>query len=134
MKVKTLAIFLAIAMATASCQKESLMQFNENGTPAVTVNTVYYTMNGQEGSLNLPNDEAWDSFLDRMLALAREGNVVTFSQGHKPGSSLSKEKVTYTTTSEDDAKRWAKEMSDQGYDVTISYDKTTGIYTCTAIK
>lgn len=132
--IKPIAIFLAFSMTAVSCQKEITTIPTTGNAITNTETMVYYTSNGESGSTNLPDDDAWDAFLDRMMALAREGNSVSFSGHQVTGQSLSKESVVYTTTSEDDAKRWSKEMVLQGYEVTVDYDKTTGIYTCIAVK
>jgi len=70
-----------------------------------------------------------------MLALAEEGHTVSFRNEETAlrGDS-SKDVVTYTTTSHDDAYKWADKMSNEGYTVTIRFDNETGIYTCNAIK
>ena len=68
-----------------------------------------------------------------MMALARQGyNVVIYSGNRTVGAST-KEIVTFTTTDEDEAKQWAKDMTNQGYDVQISYEPKTGIWTCIAM-
>ena len=119
-----------IGLAATSCTKE-----NVTDTVNVSnVSTVYYTSGADTGSALITDDEAWDAFMDRMLALAREGYTVTIFNGTAQFGSQSKEVVTYSTTSEDDAKAWAKKMIDDGYSVEISYDVRTGVYTCTAIK
>ena len=70
-----------------------------------------------------------------MFALAEEGHEVSFRNEDRASRVLSsKDVVTYTTTNHDDAYAWADKMSDEGYTVTIRFDKETGIYTCNAIK
>jgi hypothetical protein len=127
---RTLAVFGLLGLAAASCTKEVI----SDQTVTVSETTVHYSAGDCSGSVTLGNDEAWDIFLDRMLALAREGYEVTIFSGSPSAFGSSKEVVTYTTTSEDDAKAWAKKMTLLGYDVRISYDDDTGIYTCTAIN
>lgn len=131
---KTLAAFTAILLTAVSCQKEDTFTLPMDVTVVNEDTVVHYTVNGETLSINIPNNEAWDAFMDMMLALAREGYTVSFGRGAQVGNHLSKETVVYTTTSESDAKGWATEMNNQGYEVTISYNSKTGIYTCTAIK
>ena len=69
-----------------------------------------------------------------MIALAKEGHSVWFSRTNNAHSSLSKEQVTYVTNNLDDAKKWAKKMLDDGYQVSISFNQQTGEYTCIAVK
>ena len=74
-----------------------------------------------------------DEFLHNMLALAKEGYRVRIRQT-TAAIGMSKEIVTFTTTNEAEAHAWSKQMIKQGYEVDITYDAKTGIYTCIAIK
>ena len=47
---------------------------------------------------------------------------------------IQKDVITYVTKSHDDAVSWANEMSNAGYEVSIDYNKETGVYTCIAFK
>lgn len=128
--IRTAAILAVLSLVTVGCQKEYV-----NGSYIVQAdNMVCYTINGMPGSTNLEDDKAWDAFMERMLALAKEGYEVTFFRGTSPINSMSKETVVYTTDDKDDAKRWSIEMAKDGYQVTITYNDETGIYTCIAIK
>ena len=44
-----------------------------------------------------------------------------------------KEKVTFVSCNINEVTEWVTEMTDQGYDVTVYYDKETGEYTCIAV-
>ena len=80
-------------------------------------------LNGGEPKENVPR------------SVAEEGHEVSFRNEDRASRVLSsKDVVTYTTTNHDDAYAWADKMSDEGYTVTIRFDKETGIYTCNAIK
>ena len=125
-----MALFAVLGLAAAGCQKDNYVTPQET----VTEMTVNYSAGDVYDSTVLTDDAAWDAFLDRMLALAREGYEVTIFNGSSANGASSKEVVTYTTDNEDDAKHWAKQMFDEGYQVTIKYDDETGIYTCTAVK
>ena len=69
-----------------------------------------------------------------MIALANEGHNILFSKTDNFQSSLSKEKVVYSTNDFDDAKKWMLKMLEDGYQVSFSFDEETGEYTCIAIK
>lgn len=126
--IKTLAVALLLVLTVAGCKKENVQQ-----TPASNENLVYYVADGQWEQTILLDDNAWYTFLHRMLALAKDGNVVTIS--HSRGYMTSpKETVTYTTKNENSARQWVREMYEQGYDVSISFDPQTGVFTGTAIK
>ncbi len=120
-------------MAAVSCQKE-----NDVLPPAGTEQTtetiqVVYAINGEVYQISLAESE-WEGFVARMLALAREGYEVTFSKNGFSLTSQGKEVVTFVTISEQEANAWAYNMSNEGYTVTITYNKKTKEYTCTAIK
>ena len=128
--IRAMALFAVLGVVATGCQRDNYV------VPQATVTemTVNYSAGDLYGSTVLTDDAAWDAFLDRMLALAREGYEVTIFNGSSASCTSSKEVVTYTTDNEDDAKHWAKHMFDEGYQVTIKYDDETGIYTCTAVK
>lgn len=127
-----MAIFIALSMVAASCQKEEVMSPIPVGQEA-SANIVNYTVDGKSFQAPINSDQDWSEFLYRMLALAEEGCTVTISSRVQTTSST-KEIVTYTTTSKPDAYAWADNMTNQGYTVTISFDNTTGVFTCTAVR
>ena len=95
---------------------------------------ICYYIDGNCHKVSISNDEELNLFLERMIALAKEGHSVWFSRTNNAHSSLSKEQVTYVTNNLDDAKKWAKKMLDDGYQVSISFNQQTGEYTCIAVK
>ena len=129
---RNVALLAALTLAATACQKENDI------TPLGTEQTsetlqVVYAINGEVYHATLSESE-WDAFVERMLALARKGYEVTFARNTSSLSSQSKEVVTFVTEIEQEAHAWANDMIDQGYSVTISYDKKTGKYTCIATK
>lgn len=131
----TIALFAVLGTLAVSCQKENIIDDTcvvaENGT----VYTVSYSVDGATHHITLIGEDAWHDFLNRMFALAEEGHEVSLRNEDRASRVLSsKDVVTYTTTNRDDAYAWADKMSDEGYAVTIRFDKETGIYTCNAIK
>ena len=131
-QIKTLAIFIALSMVAASCQKEEVLLPIPVGQET-TANNVNYTVDGKTFQAPINSDQDWSEFLYRMLALAEEGHTVTISS-RVSATSSTKEIVTYTTTSKPDAHAWADNMTAQGYDVTVHFDNNTGIFTCIAVK
>lgn len=131
-QIKTLAIFIALSMVAASCQKDEVLSPIPVGQEA-SANIVNYTVDGKSFQALINSDQDWSEFLYRMLALAEEGRTVTISS-QVSATSSTKETVTYTTTSKPDAYTWAGNMIAQGYDVTVTYDNTTGVFTCTAVR
>ena len=131
--VKTVALLAVLSMAAVSCQKENdVLPLGGSEQTTGTIQ-VLYSINGEVFQAALSESE-WNAFVERMLALAREGYEVSFSKNRSSLTSQSKEKVTYVTKNKEEAVAWSNAMINQGYVVTITYDQTTGEYTCTAIK
>lgn len=134
--ITTIALIAVLGTMAVSCQKEDAV----NPTCPVaasndTVYTVRYSVDGTSHTITLVGDKAWHDFLNHLFALAEEGHTVSF-RNEEAASSVTpaKETITHSTYDKDDAYKWADEMGDQGYSVTIRYDKETKKYTCYAIK
>ncbi|MBR4229527.1 MAG: hypothetical protein IKR83_02315 [Bacteroidales bacterium] len=130
------ATFIAlIGVAASGCQKEATPETIGNLTVSENVRTVCYTVDGRIHWATFHDDASWDEFVRVLFTMAKEGHQVSFiitsSATH---SSQTKDVVTYTTDDENDAKKWAKKMADEGYNVYIEFDAETGIWTCTATK
>ena len=139
MKKKTIiimALLAVLSVAAVSCQKENLVP----STPAEVITNnqaVYiyqYEVNGIRSRITLRGEAERTDFINRMLALAQEGNTVSFFDETQYTQNFTKEDVTYTTKDKEDALNWASGMLDLGYTVTIEYDKNKGIYNCTASR
>lgn len=131
----TIALFAVLGTLAVSCQKENIIDETNIVAENGTVYTVSYAVDGVTHQLTLVGDEAWHDFLNRMLALAEEGHEVSFRNEEAASRVIStKEVVTYTTDNGEDALNWAEKMVDDGYTVTITFDKEKKTYTCYAIK
>ena len=131
-KFKNVALLAVLSMAAVSCQKEDVLPIIGTEQTADSIYVVY-SINGEVYHATLSESE-WDAFMERMLALARDGYEVTFSKNRTSLTSQSKEKVTFVTNSKEEAYSWSSAMIDQGYTVSITYNQSTGEYTCIAIK
>ncbi len=129
---RTVAIIALMGMAAASCQKETIVE-SWNVVSNQAVKTVCYTIDGVTRPASFTDDASWNEFLDWLVTQAEEGHRVSF-HGDNYKQSAMKETVTYTTSDHDDAVKWANKMEKDGYAVAIDYDKSTGLYTCVAIK
>ena len=117
---KSAALLAVLTLAATACQKENdFLPTSASEQTMETINVVY-SINGEVFHATMSESE-WDAFLERMLALAREGYEVSFSKNENSLSSQKKEIVTFTTTNEDEAHAWADYMADHGYTVTISF-------------
>jgi hypothetical protein len=129
---KKLALIAVLGLTATGCQKENVLPLSGNEQTMETIQVVY-SINGEVFQTTLSESE-WDAFLERMMALAREGYEISFSKNRSSLTSQSKEIVTFVTTSEQKAHAWSNEMLNQGYKVTISYNHKTGEYTCIATR
>lgn len=131
----TIALFAVLGALAVSCQKENIIDETNIVAENGSVYKISYTVDGVMHHLTLVGDEAWHDFLNRMLAMAEEGHEVTFCNDEAASRVVpTKEVVTFTTTDHDEAYTWAEKMFNDGYAVTIYYDKDKKTYTCYAIK
>ncbi len=129
-------LFTVLSLLSVSCQKEEMVEpSNAQINQASTTRNVTYTIDGITMHTTIRGEQNWRSFIDYMIRLAEEGHQVSFRNDNNYNcSQQSKETVVYTTNDKENANTWAADMTEQGYSVTIRYDSTTGIYTCTAVK
>ena len=130
--IKTIAVFAALSLIAAGCQKDETI-LPQSTVQEATSNTVKYTVDGKKYCQIIRSEQDWSDFLYRMLALAEEGHTVSISS-RVAATSAAKEVVTYTTTNKTEAYNWADNMTNHGYEVTVTYNNTTGVFTCIAIK
>ncbi len=129
-QIKAMALVAVLGLMATSCTKESAM----DGIGVVdTAQSAVYIVDGQQYYANPQTEEEWSAFLDGMFALVEEGHTVQFWR-RGVQTSCTKKKVTYTTTSLADAKAWCNQMANEGYHVTMTYDQSTGVYTCIAVR
>ena len=132
--IRTVALLSVIALMPTSCEKETFVCDKKTTSQMASMQKVTYTVDGMTTQVMVLSDEAWYDFLDWMFALAEEGHRVSFRRGAASERSASKETVTFTTQDQNEAYDWANMMAHHGYTVQVSFDRTTGIYTCTAIR
>ena len=131
----TIALIAVLASMAVSCQKENIINQTTIVSESCATYTVQYTIDGVSRTITLVGEDTWHDFLAHMFALAEEGRVVSFRKvASTSNTAATKETVTHSTTSKDEAYAWGEKMIDAGYFVTIRYDKEKGVYTCYAIK
>ena len=130
-KFSVLAILL---LASSACQKDNISEQGIQIQQSTNVRIVEYTINGEIFHTEIRGEKAWHHFLEEMAALAEQGYRVTFRDENRCTEGLTKDVHTYTTTDKQAAIRWCNDMVDQGYYVTMDYDKETGVYICTAVN
>ena len=95
---------------------------------------VNYSIDGVTTQMVISDDESWHSFLNWMFTLAEEGRQVTFSRTGFINQSITKDIVTFSSKDRNTAYEWADMMANDGYSVSVEYNKDTGMYDCIAIK
>lgn len=134
-QIKTVVMFFAICSLTVACSKESDDIQVYNTQQYAVLYDVTYTIDGVTRRTCFYDDTSWEAFLGTLFALSRNGSVVSFYRNNvNTLSSATKDRVVFVTSNEEEAINWANSMTGNGYTVTISYDKSTGEYTCIAIK
>ena len=133
---KLMALLAVLSVAAVSCQKENLVP----STPAEVITdnqAVYiyqYEVNGILSRITLYGEAERTDFINRMLALAKEGYTVRFFNEARFVQLQTKETESYSTKDKDKAYKWVSDMSEAGYEVSVTYDEKTGYYNCTATK
>lgn len=129
----TVALLAVLSATAASCQKEDIAAPISTTTEIGTMRSVVYTIDDIEHRVTLFNDAEWDTFIDTMMDLSVQGRRIRFfNESSGTHETSSKEILKLTTENVDEAKKWAKEKSDQGYIVSITYKD--GKYTCIATR
>lgn len=129
----TVALFSVLGTLAVSCQKETLTELSPVTMQAETY-LIAYSVDGMSMQTQVNGDEELRAFLRTLTALAREGHRVTVRDSNATSLSITKERVEFRTTSEDEANEWAFKMTKDGYTVTIDYDNNTGEFICVAVK
>ena len=134
-QVKTMALFAVLSLMAVGCQKETIVEPNTGMQQTMSLRTVTYSIDGVTQQIIIRGEEAWMDFLKQLTALARQGHRIQFRcEESRATTSTTKEVVTYTTTSEEDAIAWCNTMFNQGYEVNMTYDVKNGKFICTARK
>lgn len=135
MKKTTITLIVLMGMLATGCTKDTFVEANTSATEVSGTYNLTYSINGTVHNVSFRTEGEYKAFLQYLMRLAREnGEVRLTSRGSFTGLTLTKEKLTFTTKSIEEASAWAAEKLELGYDVTVEYNEETGIYTCIAIK
>lgn len=135
-KVMKAALFVVLSSMTVGCQKED---FPTNTTEITGVAnpscTLVYSINGVVFTSTYATEEECHAFMLHLMELSREGNEIVVSANDYGSNVLgTKETVTYTTPSSDDAAAWSEKMIKDGYRVYVTYDSVKKVHICVAVK
>jgi hypothetical protein len=132
--IKTVALFLGIGTLVVSCEKTIPDEHQTIANEELSYRMVNYSIDGVTTQMVISDDESWHSFLNWMFTLAEEGRQVTFSRTGFINQSITKDIVTFSSKDRNTAYEWADMMANDGYSVSVEYNKDTGLYDCIAIK
>lgn len=123
LRMKHIAIFAAVALLATACVPVNPKNQSAN-EPA------QYAIDGSTFTGNITNE-----FIYRMLDMAHEGHTVSFSSDTSHNKSTGvRATYTYSTRNREQAFRWARRMAQNGFTITVSYNKRTAEYNCRATK
>lgn len=133
MKIKFIALALLLGGLLPACQKEEMVEQNYHAVENNQTATITYTIDNKSFAVEIRNDREREELFSYLLLMAKEGHKVScYDESKREQTYGAKEKVTFTTTSETEAKEWMKKMIKDGYIVIISKDEKTGMFICTA--
>lgn len=133
-RIIPIAMLAVLGTMATSCQKEIITNPQSSITEISETYTVQYAVNGVLHTSTLYSEDEYIAFIRGLMSMAREGYSVCVSNNVIADSGFTKEKLEFSTTSEDEAIHWLTEKAKDGYTVYMSYDKETGMYNCTAVK
>ena len=142
-KLITKAVLLSVAMAgvMTSCQKdefqnEILVSHEMSQKNLAHVNTTLrYWIDGVEYNQEFASQQEMDNYICYLIGLTREVKTIIIQGSENPSYAPSEnDKLTFTTKDRTEMKSWADKMTLSGYDVEITFDKETNLYTGTATK
>jgi len=129
------AVATAAAMLFPGCEKEGALVPSTGTARQYSHMKCQYLIDGVEIAASSGTENASDSLLAELFSRVRQGGVLTVkAQSGCVGSlDANGEPIVFTTPSEREALAWMQSMSEQGYDVTVTYNSKTRLYTCTAV-
>ena len=80
--IKTVALFLGMSLAAASCQKENVVEIASNVESTEAYISVTYFVDGIAMHATFNDESSWQEFLHQMFALAEEGHRVRFGSSN----------------------------------------------------
>lgn len=133
--LKFIALALLLGGLLPACQKEEMVEQNCHAVENNQTATITYTIDNKSFAVEIRNDREREELFSFLLLMAKEGHKVScYDESKREQNYGTKEKVTYETTDENSARKWIDQMFEAGYEVQLTYDEKTGMYTCTAIR
>ena len=130
---------VALAGTMASCQKDEMkndiLVYHGMSQKSLAHQNpkLSYWIDGVEYSRNFVSKDELNEFISYLIGLTLEGREITIGGSENPSlAPEASDKVTFKTFDKAEMDIWAKDMRSKGYDVTVTFDKGTGLYTGTA--
>lgn len=133
--LKFIALALLLGGLLPACQKEEMVEQNCHAVENNQTVTITYIIDNKSFAVEIRNDREREELFSYLLLMAKEGHKVScYDESKREQTYGAKEKVTYETANEAEANKWIDQMFEAGYEVQLTYDEKTGMYTCTAIR
>jgi hypothetical protein len=143
-KLITKTVLLSVAMAgvITSCQKdefssEMVLPSHEMSQKLLAHQelTLRYWIDGVEYSMEFGTEQEKSNYISYLISLTREGKTLIIQGSENPSyAPTESDKLTFTTKNGTDMDAWIIEMEGKGYNVEVTFDKETNLYTGTATK
>ncbi|MBO7201703.1 MAG: hypothetical protein J6V54_09970 [Bacteroidales bacterium] len=139
---KTVLLTVALAGSMASCQKEEFQsemvvpshEMSQKNLAHVSL-TLRYWIDGVGYNASFTSEAEKSAYISYLIGLTLEGKEITIGGSQNPSlAPEADDKLTFTTSDKAQMDAWATEMRIKGYDVKITFDKESNLYTGTATK
>ncbi len=140
--MKTVLLTAALAGTMVSCQKEEFSsemvlpshEMSQKNLAHINT-TLRYWIDGVGYTREFGSEAEKSAYISYLISLTVNGKEITIGGSEKPSlAPEADDKLTIETKDIAVIDAWAVEMSDKGYDVSVSFNEKTGIYTGTATK
>jgi hypothetical protein len=107
--LKFIALALLLGGLLPACQKEEMVEQNCHAVENNQTATITYIIDNKSFAVEIRNDREREELFSYLLLMAKEGHKVScYDESKREQTYGAKEKVTYETTSEAEAKEWIK--------------------------
>ena len=108
---RTVLIISLLGTIMVSCQKEQTAVSSVQTIDAKAARSIYYVVDGEPRQVHVNDNAALSGLLDDLLTLVEGGAVVTVGEGeYSEDRQYTKETVTFTTPSKEEATNWVITM------------------------
>ncbi len=140
-QIRIVLLGVALSGTMASCQKDEFQseilvsQEMSLKNKAHVNTTLRYWIDGEGYSTSFTSEAEKSAYISYLIGLTLEGREITIGGSENPSMAPeSSDKLTFKTSDEAEMGIWVNDMEKKGYNVTVSFDKETGLYTGTATK